>query len=398
METFWFWAVAGAMTVIVAAFLIRSLAQAREELTPAAVQDMQVYRDQLSEADRDLARGTITAAEAERLKTEVARRLLEADRALRAETAPGTALRAGWLPIAAVLAAGLAALGLYARIGVPWYADLPIADRIAAADAAMAARPAQADFLAREGLTPAPQDIAAAQDAAAAISDPAALEQRIADSFVAQDYVTALAMHERRIALLGDAATARDQALLALILVSQARGYVSPEAEAGLRAALMQDPENELAIYLLGEMLIQGERFDLAFRFWRPLLERGSPDAPWNAEIRQNIEDLAYLAGESYQLPQAAPGPSGADMAAAAEMTPEEQQAMIAGMVAQLQERLASEGGSAEEWARLITALGVLGRKDEAQAIYGEAQGRFAGREDDLAALAAAATTAGLAP
>ncbi|MEZ5798434.1 MAG: hypothetical protein R3D63_13725 [Paracoccaceae bacterium] len=85
-------------------------------------------------------------------------------------------------------------------------------------------------------------------------------------------------------------------------------------------------------------------------------------------------------------------------MAAAADMSAEDRQAMIEGMVGQLQERLASEGGSAEEWAKLINALGVLGRKDEAQAIYDEAKGRFAGRDGDLSALAAAAQGAGLTP
>ena len=35
-------------------------------------------------------------------------------------------------------------------------------------------------------------------------------------------------------------------------------------------------------------------------------------------------------------------------------------------MVNQLSERLASEGGSPEEWARLIAALGVLGEGQRA--------------------------------
>lgn len=72
-----------------------------------------------------------------------------------------------------------------------------------------------------------------------------------------------------------------------------------------------------------------------------------------------------------------------------------DRQAMIEGMVEQLNDRLAREGGSAEEWARLIASLGVLGQTERARAIYGEAQGRFAGRAEDLAALKAAAEQAG---
>jgi cytochrome c-type biogenesis protein CcmH len=70
---------------------------------------------------------------------------------------------------------------------------------------------------------------------------------------------------------------------------------------------------------------------------------------------------------------------------------------MIAGMVEQLSARLASEGGPATDWARLITAHGVLGQTDRAATIYLEAQDRFKGRPDDLAVLRAAARQANVA-
>jgi cytochrome c-type biogenesis protein CcmH len=66
-------------------------------------------------------------------------------------------------------------------------------------------------------------------------------------------------------------------------------------------------------------------------------------------------------------------------------------------MVEQLAGRLASEGGTAAEWAQLITALGVLGDLDRAKAIYEEAATAFAGREADLALLREAAAAAGAA-
>jgi cytochrome c-type biogenesis protein CcmH len=78
-------------------------------------------------------------------------------------------------------------------------------------------------------------------------------------------------------------------------------------------------------------------------------------------------------------------------------MTPEERQDMVRGMVAQLSERLATQGGSAGEWARLIAAYGVLGETDRAQAIWAEAQQRFAGRAADLEVVRAAAAQAGVA-
>jgi cytochrome c-type biogenesis protein CcmH len=66
-------------------------------------------------------------------------------------------------------------------------------------------------------------------------------------------------------------------------------------------------------------------------------------------------------------------------------------------MVARLSERLATQGGSAEEWARLIKAYGVLGETDRARAIWAEAQQLFGGNAADLEVVRAAATQAGVA-
>ena len=70
---------------------------------------------------------------------------------------------------------------------------------------------------------------------------------------------------------------------------------------------------------------------------------------------------------------------------------------MIRGMVDQLSDRLATDGGPVTDWARLITSLGVLGEGERAKAIYTEAQTRFAGREAELATLRTAAEAAGVA-
>ena len=77
-------------------------------------------------------------------------------------------------------------------------------------------------------------------------------------------------------------------------------------------------------------------------------------------------------------------------------MNDEDRAQMIAGMVAQLSERLANEGGTASEWARLITALTVLNETDRAQMILEEARTAFAGQEADLEVINAAAAQAGL--
>ena len=54
-------------------------------------------------------------------------------------------------------------------------------------------------------------------------------------------------------------------------------------------------------------------------------------------------------------------------------MTSEKRQEMISNMVEGLANRLASEGGTSEEWARLIKALSVLGDSGRAERIWAEA-------------------------
>jgi len=90
------------------------------------------------------------------------------------------------------------------------------------------------------------------------------------------------------------------------------------------------------------------------------------------------------------------PGPSVQDIENAGEMTPEERQEMVQSMVQRLNDRLATEGGTPEEWARLISAYGSLGDESRARAIWLEAQQRFADTPDALETARRGAARAGV--
>jgi cytochrome c-type biogenesis protein CcmH len=209
------------------------------------------------------------------------------------------------------------------------------------------------------------------------------------------------AAQARLVAVKGEAATAADFADLADLRILAAGGYVSPEAEAALTEALARDPRNPVARYYSGLMHAQTGRPDLAFRFWSALLAEGPPDAPWIAPIRAQIEEIAWLAGQhNFRLPPEGPpppGPTAEQMEAAQGMTPQERQDMIRGMVGALAERLATEGGPAEDWARLIRAYAVLGEAERVAPVVAEARTRFAGDAAGLGVIEAAARDAGIA-
>lgn len=84
------------------------------------------------------------------------------------------------------------------------------------------------------------------------------------------------------------------------------------------------------------------------------------------------------------------PGPTEEDVAAATEMSAGDRAAMIEGMVARLRERLDAEGGSPDEWLRLISSLNVMGRRDQAMEAYQAARAAFDGDAQALSILEAA--------
>ncbi len=411
-----FWIVALALAAAVASFLALAFLRGREGAVAAAAYDLRVYRDQLAEVEKDVARGILAPDEAERARTEIARRVLEADRAL-AGSAAGTSMGA---PRGVTLAAGAAAAALvvagsawlYARIGAPGYPDLPIATRLALAEEARATRPRQAEA---EAQVPARPPAEADPDYLALIErlrgtvaerpgDLQGLALLARNEAALGNFAAAHAAQARLVEVKGEAATAADWTALADLLILAAGGYVSPEAEAALENALARDPTDGTARYYSGLMFAQTGRPDLAFRSWRALLAEGPADAPWIAPIRAQIEDVAARAGETnFRLPPAgpadaaAPGPSEEDIAAAEAMDPEARAGMIRGMVEGLAARLAAEGGPAGDWARLIRAYGVLGETARIAPVVDEARQVFAGDAAALAEIEAAARDAGLA-
>jgi len=206
----------------------------------------------------------------------------------------------------------------------------------------------------------------------------------------------------RLVELAGDAAQPTALMQLATLMIEAAGGVITPEAEALLDRALARDATLPQARYLRGVLFIQNGRPDLAFPIWRRLLEEGPESAPWIPSIREAIEELAWLAGDDeYRAPPAPeaaplPGPDADALAAAGAMSAEDQQQMARDMVARLQGRLAEQGGTPEEWARLIAGLAVLGETEQARAILAEARQRFGQIPEAIAPIDRAATEAGL--
>lgn len=392
-----FWIAAGAFSAMVAMAVLAAYLRPRGSAIPAAAYDLQVYRDQLQELDRDVARGVISDEEAERAKAEVGRRVLDADRALQQAEA-AEAKRGAFDKV--FMGVGLAltmagAFGVYLQIGAPGYPDLPLETRIEMVEEQRANRPSQDEaeqqVTFREGVAPQPQREALVAQLRTVLEqrpdDAEGFALLASNEAALGNFRAARIAQARLITLLGDEATGQDYIDMAEMMVLGAGGYVSPEAEAALSRGLQLDPRNGTARYYAGLMFAQQGRPDRAFPIWRNLLAESAPGAPWVEPIQLQIEEVAMLAGNPVSLSELAQprapasdlrGPTAADVAAAEDLEAADRIAMIEGMVQGLAARLADEGGPPEEWARLIGAYQVLGQVEAARAVYDEALVVFA--------------------
>lgn len=407
-----FWIISAALALLIAALFALALLTRRAEAEHPAAYDLRIYRDQLKEVERDLARGVINEADAERIRTEVGRRVLAADAQLAIADVSSQQPRSLTIAIAAVIALLLTGGGvaIYTQLGTPGLGDLPHKARLQASQELYSSRSSHEAFLARLPVRNAPQQEAGylelverLREAVASRPDELQGQQFLAQSEARLgNYAAARAAQSAVIRLKGEAAGASDFVTMAQMYITEADGYVSPEAEAALRRALRADRTDPVARYFLGQMWLQNDRPDRAFGLWSQLLNEGPEEAPWIAPIRQSIDDIAWLAGVEYTQPAPSematdmPGPSVQDIENAGEMTPEERQEMVQSMVQRLNDRLATEGGTPEEWARLISAYGSLGDESRARAIWLEAQQRFADTPDALETVRRGAARAGV--
>ncbi len=408
-----FWIISTGLSAVVAAFFLAVMrAQSAQPETTAPA--LLIYKQQLHEVEKDVAKGLLAAEEAERLKIEISRRILALD-----ATSPGQTRRD--TPASLAMTAGLITVTLlggtflmYREYGAPGYENLSQKQRIANAQRSLETRPSLEEFAA--AIPVQPEVVAPSADYTDLVEKlrktvterPDDLEGHVLLANVEaglQNFAAAAQAQEAVLKLKGEAAEISDFFDHAELLILSVQGYVAPEAEAILRDILKQEPTHEGATYYIGLMMAQNDRPDQAFRLWRALLEKGPADAPWITPIRDQIEEVAVYAGiNDYVLPDAdqvaasaqLAGPTQSDIDAASDLSADERMIMIEGMVAQLAERLGAEGGSSAEWARLIGALSVLGRVDEAQEIWREAQLVFAGSATDLETLQRTAEQVGL--
>jgi cytochrome c-type biogenesis protein CcmH len=351
------WFVLAAMT---AAAVFAVLWPLGRRVPGPAGSDVDVYRDQLAEIDRDQANGLIGEREAEAARVEVSRRLIAAADSVAPPQAGGAVRRRRATALAALVLLPLGAAALYLVLGSPHLTGQPQAAR---RDAPVEQRSIEMLVARVEAhLETNPEDGSGWE-----VLSPVYMRLgRFDDAVKARRNV---------LRLLG--ANAPREADLGEALTGSANGVVTADAKAAFERALVHDPGDFRSRYFLGLAAEQDGRGAQAGEIWRGLLAQAPKDAPWIGLVRQSLARVDPNAA-------VAKGPTAEDVAAASALSAEQRAEMIHGMVARLAERLAREGSDVEGWLRLVRAYMVLGDRDKAANAANDARRALANEPDKL--------------
>ena len=356
------WAGIAALTALAVLMLVWPLAKSGRRDDRLA-RDLAVYRDQLSELDLEVERGTLRADERDAARTEIERRMLRAAEAAETKVAGG-GLRAGALAVGVALLLPLLAVPIYLHLGMPEMPDRPLAQRqdVLEEHAAMARFEDMAERLASR-LKAAPDDIQGWKLLARTF----AVLERHGESAEAYRRATAL-----------DPADGSLLSLLGEALIFEAKGEVTPEAVQVFDRVLLLDPMDAAARFYRALAFAQAGDAESAYEGWLALAKDASADVPWRDMLMANLESAAKRLGRDLAKelppPPAAAGPTAAQVEAVSRMSADDRNAMIQSMVERLAERMKETPGDLDGWMRLGQAYGVLGRKDDAVAAYRRAR------------------------
>jgi cytochrome c-type biogenesis protein CcmH len=355
------WLILALMTAAALFAVIWPLVQDGKALRSGS--DAAVYRDQLDEVERDLAAGSIGKTEAEAARVEISRRLLAAADTAKTEPAALPA-SSPWYRrsgiIAAILLLPLGAGALYLRIGSPGLAS----ETLGAQSEAQTNRLAGIENLVtkvEEHLKNNPTDGRGWE-----VLAPVYMQLgRYSEAINAwRNALKFLGESADRLANLGEA------------LMAQANGAVTPEAQTAFTRAVSLDGTTVSARYYLGVAAEQDGRREDAAKIWRDLITDAPAGARWVSDVRTALARVEGKAGAPL------PGPTPAQMAAAARQPPDQQTAMIQGMVDGLAARLKKDGSDVDGWVRLVRSYKVLGQPDKVQSAIADAQHALAGDPD----------------
>ena len=140
-----FWIIVSIICILISILFYLSITQDTPNLAPNS--DLEVYKDQLINVERDLSRGIITEDEAERIRAEVSRRILELDKRKQRSLEKETKVTGLIFSIVILLIFIAGGSFLYQKFGAPGYENLSQSQRIKNANELLSKRATQEQLL-----------------------------------------------------------------------------------------------------------------------------------------------------------------------------------------------------------------------------------------------------------
>lgn len=196
--------------------------------------------------------------------------------------------------------------------------------------------------------------------------------------------------------------------------VMAGKGDVPPEAKQAFEKAVALDPKDPRARYFLAVQKDMAGDHKGAIDAWFALLGDTPAGAPWEADVKKVILQVAQKEGIDVSARMAAlkpapatpggaavatapiPGPSSAQMREAAQMPKGQQDAMIQGMVEGLETKLKANPDNPQGWIMLMRSRMSLGETAKASAALKTARTAFASDPQKLGMINSAANELGV--
>ena len=387
-----FWGIAGLLTLICVILVIWPLLRQKKVLETNVDYNLKVYKDQLSEVDKDFQIGRVDSKELDAIKTEIQRRILtenvEANQQKQSKQLTPTTYVIFTL-IASFLIPS-ATIGIYANYGSPGHPDAPLSKRADLPTPKTVVKTTSQEKKPNEQHVGIDNMITNLQEKLKV--NPKELEnwELLGRTLlIRKQYAAASDSLRQAVSIFPSSLELR--AIYAEALVLAAQGRISREALKQFKLVSKSSPEDPRVRYYLGLADYQQDKIELALQKWTTLLEETPQNAPWRkmltSRIDQATKDLGIKTSEPMQklaanqkstassvntakssiLKEGFQGPTSDDIRAAQALSKNDRQEMINNMVNGLAAKLKDNPNDLNGWLRLSRSYKVLGKPQKSK-------------------------------
>ena len=387
-----FWGIAGLLTFICVILVIWPLLRQKKVPETNVDYNLKVYKDQLSEVDKDFQLGRVDSKELDAIKTEIQRRILTENVEVNQQNQSKKFTSTTYV-IFTLVASFLipsAAIGIYANFGSPGHPDVPLSKR--------------ADLPTPKTVEKTPSQEKEPNEQQAGIDNMITnLQEKLKVNpedlqnwellgrtlLIRKQYEAASDSLRQGVSIFPSSLELRATYAEALVLAAQ--GRISREALKQFKLVSKSIPKDPRVRYYLGLADYQQEKIELALQKWTTLLDETPQNAPWRKMLTSRIDQATKVLGIKTSEPKqklaanqksTAPsvnpanpsilkkgfqGPTSEDIRAAQTLSKNDRQEMINNMVEGLAAKLKDNPNDLNGWLRLSRSYKVLGKLEKSK-------------------------------